>query len=47
MYVSMYVCMYVSINVYVIIIIILLSIFYLQVASSPKTCGSKPTCLEE
>ena len=29
------------------IIIIILGIFYLQVASSPKTWGSKPTCPEE
>ena len=29
------------------LIILGLEIFYLQVASSPKTWGSKPTCPEE
>ena len=51
-YVCVCVCVCVCMNVrtYVcmnIIIIIILGIFYLQVASSPKTWGSKPTCPEE
>ena len=37
-----YVCMYVCMN-----IIVILGIFYLQVASSAKTWGSKPTSPEE
>ena len=31
----------------IIIIIIIIGIFYLQVTSSPKTWGSKPTCPEK
>ena len=50
---TMRICLYPALVIhglqfqFITITIITLGIFYLQVASSPKTWGSKPTCSEE